>query len=160
LNQISQSAADPSFTLRPSFRGSIQIWTDGPVTTPANFAALIINAEGGVLSSYPAAALAWPPSQYERIWKIWSKVVSHALNISQGGLNAAPNLVIDTDNQRINSYACGWIWANCAATDLNDVAHFLEHGGTDERFRRRTGLDTKSATSSRAMAPTAMLALI
>jgi hypothetical protein len=77
------------------------------VTTQDNFAALVINTDGGLLSSYAAAALAWPPSQYERIWKAWSKVVNHAVNIPQASLSAAPGLVIDTDTQGINAYACG-----------------------------------------------------
>jgi Zn-dependent protease with chaperone function len=120
LNQILPSVP-------AGFRGSVHIAT---ALGQANFAALVISADGGVLSSYPAAALSWPQSQYERIYKIWSKLLNVVMNLPPDtGLTTLPSLVVDSNSQQFNSYACGWVWTtltlSCTSADLNTVHIFL-----------------------------------
>ena len=114
LNQVFPS-------LPPGFRGSVQISSG----TQNYFVALILSGDGGVLSSLPPAGLAWPPSQYERIWKIWMKVLNAALNNSRAApsLSKDPGLVIDPSTQALNSFACVSVFNWCPVPD--DTVHIF-----------------------------------
>jgi hypothetical protein len=84
--------------LSTTFRGSVLIGSTG-----ANFVAWTVSADGGVLSSYPPSGLAWPSSQYERIWKVWMKVLNVAAQ--NFPLGTPPQLVVDYTTSTINSFA-------------------------------------------------------
>jgi Zn-dependent protease with chaperone function len=92
----------PSLPL--TFRGSIVITTD-----VGNYlVAWSLSADMGVLSSYPPSGLAWPISQYQRIWKAWSKILAATVTLSSSGLftlGSAPTLVVDYSTGQINSFA-------------------------------------------------------
>ena len=62
-----------------------------------------LSSDLGVLASYPASGLAWPVPQFERIWKVWQKVLNVAT--SNYALGTAPKLVIDYSTGKINSFA-------------------------------------------------------
>lgn len=119
LNQIFPS-------LGSSFRGSVQITGN---TTQTFFVALVLSGDAGVISSLPPSGLAWPAAQYERIYKVWMKVLNAALNFPMASLGKVPTLVIDGNKQVINSYACGWTWStpafSCSSADLNSVHIFM-----------------------------------
>ncbi len=89
-----------------TFRGTIVLTSDGT----NNFLAWTLSAEGGVLASYPPSGLGWPVSQYQRIWKVWEKVLNAVgqLGAGSGGtitLGAPPKLIIDYTTGQINSFA-------------------------------------------------------
>ena len=86
-------------SLPPTFRGSVLITTSGS----NNFVAWTLSGDLGVLASYPPSNLGWPVSQYERIWKVWQKV----LNVAAANfpLGPPPKLVIDFSTSQINSFA-------------------------------------------------------
>jgi hypothetical protein len=91
--------------LAPDFRGSVQISADIDTTVVA----WTLSTEGGVLSSYPPSALAWPPSAWELIWKVWSKVsASSSSLVAPVGLfhlGVTPDLSIDFAKNSINVFA-------------------------------------------------------
>ena len=87
-------------SLASTFRGSVLL--DGGSDT---FVAWTVASESGVLASYPPAGLTWPSSQYERIWKVWMKVVNSAASLVK--LSPAPKLVIEYGKKEINTYANG-----------------------------------------------------
>jgi hypothetical protein len=60
--------------------------------------ALILSGDNGVISSYPTAAMGWPVSQYERIWKVWMKVLNAASVNFPVIANTQPQLAIDDSN--------------------------------------------------------------
>src|SRR5206468_3015419 len=62
-----------------------------------------LSTDLGVLASYPPSGVGWPVSHYERIWKVWQKV----LNVAAANfpLGTPPKLVIDPTTGRINSFA-------------------------------------------------------
>jgi hypothetical protein len=94
-----------SFTLGPTI-SALPASFQGTVTMDANnntFVAWTLSGDSGVLSSYPPSGLTWPVSQYERIWKVWFKIVNAA--VASIGLNPLPNLVIDYSTGQINSFA-------------------------------------------------------
>ncbi len=87
--------------LPAAFRGSVVVAGGG-----ANFVALILSGDGGVLSSYPPANLGFPISQFERIWRVWVKVLNVATNIYPLGTPPnSPNLAISYDTSPINAFA-------------------------------------------------------
>ena len=109
-------------SLPAGFRGSVQI-SGG---TQNYFVALILSGDGGVLSSLPPSGFAWPPSQYERVWKVWLKVLNAAFEDSRAApaLTKAPGLVIDPNTQALNSFACVWAFTPwCSVPD--DSVHIF-----------------------------------
>jgi hypothetical protein len=84
------------------FRGSVVIANSIPDGN--NFVAWTISGDSGVLSSYPPSGLNWPVSQYERIWKVWEKILNGALHFYPQ-LSPEPQLVIDYTTAFINSFA-------------------------------------------------------
>lgn len=82
-----------------TFRGSVIVSTPAP----QEFVAWTLSSDLGVLSSDPPAGLGWPVSQYERIWKVWLKVLNVAGPLYS--LNPLPKLVIDNTTDTINSFA-------------------------------------------------------
>ena len=84
--------------LSADFRGSVVV--DG---AGANFVALILSGDGGVISSYPPSSLGLPISQFERIWRVWLKVLDAANSLYP--LGTAPDLVISYDGGPINAFA-------------------------------------------------------
>jgi hypothetical protein len=109
-------------SLGSGFRGTVKLTG---ATAQTYFAALIISGDGGVISSYPAAGRAWPVSQYERMWRIWWKVVNAAMSLPATQLTNPPSLVVDYNNQVLNSYACGWVTSLCGSQDINSVHIFF-----------------------------------
>ena len=97
--------------LPSNFRGTILI---SPVVANQYVVAWTLSVDLGVLASYPASALNWPVSQYERIWMVWEKV----LNVAAANyrLGTLPKLVIDPTTGQINSFA---------DTTLNEVHIFM-----------------------------------
>ena len=91
LNQIVSN-------LPADFRGSV-VTSGGR----ANFVALILNGDGGVISSYPPSNLGLPISQVERIWRVWFKLLNFAS--SAYPLGTPPDLVINSDTGLINTFA-------------------------------------------------------
>jgi hypothetical protein len=87
--------------LSADFRGSVVVAGPGPGT--ANFVALILSGDGGVISSYPPSSLGLPISQFERIWRVWVKVLDVASSLYP--LGTTPNLVINYDAGPINTFA-------------------------------------------------------
>jgi hypothetical protein len=85
--------------LPAGFQGSVILTASGG----ANLIALTISANGAALSGYPPAALNWPVSQPELIYKVWSEVLYNANQTVT--LSPLPKLVIDTSTTTINSYA-------------------------------------------------------
>ena len=86
--------------LGSTFRGTITI----SPTLPRTYAvAWTLSTDLGVLASYPPSALNWPTSQYERIWKVWEKVLNVAT--STFPIGTPPKLVIDLSTGQINSFA-------------------------------------------------------
>ena len=74
----------------------------------------------------------WPVSQYERIEKIWLKVLNEAVNDPIAALSTPPSLGDRCHCPgEINSYACPWIWPAtyapaCQTPDsLNKVHIFM-----------------------------------
>jgi hypothetical protein len=114
-------------SLGSDFRGTIKLSsaTAQGLPSASYFVALIISGDGGVISSYPAAGRVWPVSQYERMWRIWKKVVNAAINLPVAQLTNEPALVIDYNNQVLNSYACGWVNSLCGSQDINSVHIFF-----------------------------------
>lgn len=112
-------------SLPSGFRGTVRITA---TFSQPWFVALILSGDGNVLSSYPAAGIALPVSQYERISKIWYQVLNFALNDPATGLTQEPHLVVDPTQTMINSYACPWINPSCTAADLNSVHIFMNIG--------------------------------
>jgi hypothetical protein len=91
-------------SLAATFRGSILLNSQTPSYT---FVAWTLSGEGGVLSNYPPAALEWPVSQYERIWRAWQKIQGASM-LTPTGVFTMPNppqLVVDYSTATINSYA-------------------------------------------------------
>jgi hypothetical protein len=68
-----------------------------------DFVAWTVSGDGGTLTNYPPAGLAWPVSQWERTWKVWQKVLNYAASVYP--LSPTPQLVIDYTTTTINSYA-------------------------------------------------------
>jgi hypothetical protein len=68
------------------------------------FAALVLSGDGSVLSSYPAGTYAWPPSEYERVWKVWQRVLNSAITNFPVMTNL-PSLTLDPTTSEINAYA-------------------------------------------------------
>jgi len=87
--------------LTTTFRGSVIISTSLP---DGDFVAWNVSADGGFISSYPPSGLNWPVSHYERIWKVWQKVVN-AVPPTVVNLTPLPALIIDYTTSAINSYA-------------------------------------------------------
>jgi hypothetical protein len=87
-------------TLPAGFQGSVTI---GSVRPEDTFVAWTVSGDSGVLSSYPPSGLAWPTSQYERIWKVWEKVLNVA--VRDFPLGTPPQLIVDYTTSTINSYA-------------------------------------------------------
>lgn len=86
--------------LASDFQGTIVISS----TFPGFYTvAWTLSAELGVLASYPPSALGWPISQYERVWKVWQKVLNVA--VSSYPLGAPPKLVVDFSTGQVNSFA-------------------------------------------------------
>jgi Zn-dependent protease with chaperone function len=86
--------------LAPDFRGTVTI----SPTLPGYYTiAWTLSTDLGVLASYPPSALNWPTSQYERIWKVWLKIMNVAA--SAFPLGTPPKLVVDYSTGQINSFA-------------------------------------------------------
>jgi hypothetical protein len=87
-------------SIAQSFRGTILITSS---LLDATFVAWTLSADSGVLSSYPPSGLGWPVSQYERIHKVWQKILNAvpAAYIPP----VLPNLVIDYSTGQINAFA-------------------------------------------------------
>jgi hypothetical protein len=86
--------------LPSTFHGTILAGSASPGN---DFVAWTVSGEGGTLVNYPPAGLAWPVSQWERIWKVWQKVLNYAGTVYS--FNTFPQLVIDYTTTSINSYA-------------------------------------------------------
>ena len=84
-------------TLGASFRGTVTLNANA-----ASFVVWTLSGDGGVLSSYPPGGLNWPVSQFERIWKVWWKVLNVAS--STYSLGNLPSLVVDYSTGQINSF--------------------------------------------------------
>ncbi|MBZ5672860.1 MAG: M48 family metalloprotease [Acidobacteriia bacterium] len=97
--------------LPANFRGTVIVSTTAPNTYAV---AWTLSTDLGVLASYPPSALNWPISQYERISKVWQKVLGVAA--ANYPLGTAPRLVIDPSVGQINSFA---------STSLNEVHIFM-----------------------------------
>jgi hypothetical protein len=98
-------------SLPATFRGSVVITT----TLPGNYCvAWTLGTDLGVLASYPPSGLSWPISHYQRIWKVWEKVLNAAL-VNFPSVTA-PRLVIDYSSGQINSFA---------VVNLNEVHIFI-----------------------------------
>jgi Peptidase family M48 len=112
FNHRSLSVAQLFPALPTSFRGTVLMGA------PTSFVAWTLSADGGVISSYPPGGLDWPVSQYERIWKIWFKVLSSAA--TGFSLGTPPNLVIDYSAGQINAFA------NTAANEVHVSLNLAE----------------------------------
>ncbi len=88
--------------LSTAFRGSVAIFNS--TTIAANFVVWTLSSDSGVLSSYPPSGLNWPVSQYERIWKVWQKVLNASGSLVSFG-TTPPSLVVDFSTDKINSFA-------------------------------------------------------
>ena len=80
----------------------------GTQTPSDTFVAWTLSGEAGVLSNYPPAGLAWPVSQYERIWRAWEKIQGAVVVLAPSGVFKMPNppqLFVDYSTTTINSYA-------------------------------------------------------
>ena len=87
-------------TLPSSFSGSVLVAT----TVPDTFCVVwTLGADLGALTADPPSGLAWPVSQYERIWKVWNKLISVAS--TDYPLPVLPKLMIDPSNSDINVVA-------------------------------------------------------
>jgi hypothetical protein len=85
--------------LSGSFQGSVVITG----ASAEYFVAWTLSSEGGVISSYPPSGANWPVSQYERIWKVWFKILNVAL--SKYPLGTPPDLIIDSTTTQVNAFA-------------------------------------------------------
>jgi hypothetical protein len=92
-------------TIPANFRGSVVLSTE----VDQSFVAWTLSTEGGVLSSYPPSALVWPPSYFERVWKVWLKMTSSApfLITPSGSFHFGnpPDLSVDIVTNSINVFA-------------------------------------------------------
>jgi len=87
--------------LPSTFKGSVSIFNNSPLAN--EFVAWAVSADSGFLSSYPPSGLNWPVSQYERIWRVWQKVLNVA--VVNYPLGTPPQLVVDYNTSTINSFA-------------------------------------------------------
>jgi len=111
LGHVSVTLSQVLTDLPPNFRGTVIVSTTAPNTYVV---AWTLSTDLGVLASYPPSALNWPISQYERISKVWQKVLGVAA--ANFPLGTAPRLVIDPSVGQINSFA---------NTSLNEVHIFM-----------------------------------
>lgn len=100
LQHTSFNAFQKFPNLPGGFIGSVKIFGQ---TAPDYFLAWTLNADSGVLSSLPPGRAEWPVSQYERIWKVWQKILNAIPPSLQVG--NPPTLVIDYSTGQINSFA-------------------------------------------------------
>jgi hypothetical protein len=104
LAHVSFNLLDAFSGLPGSFRGSVQI-SGEPTPTMTYFAALVLSGDGGVLSSYPPGVAAWPPSEYQRVSKVWTKILNQAIAAFPVIANFPPGLILDPTTKEINAYA-------------------------------------------------------
>jgi hypothetical protein len=109
-------------SLGSSFRGTVLL------ENPDTFVAWALSGDSGVLSSYPPAGLNWPVSQYERILKVWFKVLNAAVDV---GMSPAPKLVIDYTGGQLNSSADT---ANNAVHLYMNLAEFISDSESELAF--------------------------
>lgn len=88
-------------SLASTFRGTVTV---APSNGSDYFVVWTLNGEGA-LSSYPPAGSAWPVSHYERIWKVWTKILNVAAAQFPQLAAAPPKLVVDYSTGQINALA-------------------------------------------------------
>jgi hypothetical protein len=94
-------------TLQANFRGTVLIGANAPyIAAPSSYCvAWTLSSDLGVLASYPPSGLGWPVSQYERIWKVWTKILNAAQLANYPVSVNPPQLFIDATTGQINSFA-------------------------------------------------------
>ena len=90
--------------LPATFRGSVVLSTPLTPAQGGYFVAWTVSADSGFISNYPPSGLNWPISHYERIWRVWQKVLN-AIPSNIVSLAPPPQLVVDSSTSVINSYA-------------------------------------------------------
>lgn len=101
MQHISFNAFQKFPNLPGNFVGTVKIFGQA---APDYFLAWTLNADSGVLSSLPVGRADWPVSHYERIWKVWQRILNVATRAFPQ-LSPVPNLVVDYSTGQINSFA-------------------------------------------------------
>lgn len=90
-------------TVPATFHGTVLIGYGAPRIFATYCVAWTLSTDLGVLASYPTSGLNWPVSQYERILKVWWKILNVA--VATFPLGNLPTLVVDYSTGQINSFA-------------------------------------------------------
>jgi hypothetical protein len=113
-----------------SFRGTVRM-TGGALPNISYFAGLVLSGDGSVLTSYPSDTYAWPPSEYQRVWKVWNKVLNTAASTWPVIASHLPTLALSTTTTEINAYA-QWP-ANSVTVDYS-LAELLSDSDSELAF--------------------------
>jgi len=134
--------------LNPNFVGTVEI---GGANAPyPEFVALTLKAEsGGIYSGLPSGAMAFPVSQFERIWRVYTKVFNAARNYIPSPATVQINISSD---RVINAYGnANGIQINLAYAELiadsdSELAAVIGHE-LGHVYQGRTGILKYNSTN-------------